>query len=321
MRKQVHCLVALCLVLACPALGGCGSSVDRLKAFLQDQEHRKAVSGVPYRVLPPDVLLVRSTSVPEINGITQQIRPDGKINLPLIGEIDVVGKKEDETGLTAKRIEQEGLTPKEIEARITEAAKDYYEQVDATVQVVGYNSQKIYVFGQTSRPGPQAWTGTNTVLDVLAQSQPTNLAWPERILVVRGKPPRRGGYLLNVKDLDQIAGEAGDGESGPDEVGTVVAKVEPKKDGAKEEGAPVAAVPEKIEAKVMRVNLMAMIKKGDLSQNVYLQPDDVIYVPANPLAAIGLAIQQILLPIQPAAQVISVPTSAAYSAERLGSTP
>ena len=301
-RTRLPILVSVLL----PGLlaSGCTGEAERLRAFLQ--ERRTPVSGVPYRVLPPDVILVRSTYVPEIDGISQQIRPDGKINLPLVGELDVVGKNET------------GLTPTEIEDQITKASKDYYERVDATVQVVGFNSQKVYVFGQVSRPGPQQWTGTNTLLDVLAQSQPTTLAWPERILLVRGKPPRRGGYLLDTDDLDRIAGKAGDGESAPDEVGTVVAKVEPKKDGAEAKEAPATAVPEKIEAKVMRVNLMAMIKKGDMSKNVYLQPDDVIYVPANPLAAVGLAIQQLLLPIQPAAQIISVPASAAYSAERIG---
>jgi len=307
MRKHVLFALTACLGLACLVGGGCGGGVERLKAFLQ--ERRTPVSGVPYRVLPPDTLLVRSTSVPEINGITQQIRPDGRINLPLVGEIDVVGD------------EAEGLTATEIEARIEQAAKDYYEQVDATVQVVGYNSQKIYVFGQTRRPGPLPWTGTNTVLDVLAQSQPTDLAWPERILVVRGRRPRRGGYLLDAKDLDRIAGEAGDGEAGAEEVGTVVAKVEPKEGDPQLRGPRPTPVADEMEAKVMRVNLMAMIKKGDLSKNVYLQPDDVVYVPANPLAAIGLAIQQVLLPIRPAAQVISVPTSAAYTAERLGGGP
>ncbi len=304
MTNRICLPTLVCIVLLAHLAGGCTSGAERLRAFLQ--ERRTPVSGVPYRVLPPDVILVRSTYVPEIDGISQQIRPDGKINLPLVGELDVVGKNET------------GLTPTEIEDQITKASKDYYERVDATVQVVGFNSQKVYVFGQVSRPGPQQWTGTNTLLDVLAQSQPTTLAWPERILLVRGKPPRRGGYLLDVDDLDEIAGKAGDGESVSHEVGTVVAKVEPKKDGAEEKEAPATAVPEKVEANVMRINLMAMIKKGDMSKNVYLQPDDVIYVPANPLAAVGLALQQLLLPIRPAAETISVPTSAVYSATRVG---
>ena len=54
-----------------------------------------------------------------------------------------------------------------------------------------------------------------------------------------------------------------------------------------------------------------MVKKGDLSQNVLLKPNDIVYVPPNPLAAIGLAIQQVLFPIRPATETITTPASAA----------
>ena len=42
--------------------------------------------------------------------------------------------------------------------------------------------------------------------------------------------------------------------------------------------------------------------------NAVLEEGDIIYVPANPLAAVGLALQQVLLPIQPAASVVKGPT-------------
>jgi len=256
---------------------GCAGKGGRLQAFLQDRP--KPVSGVPYRVLPPDVIMVRSTYVPEIDGSQQKVRPDGIVNLPLVGEIDVVGDN------------RTGLTPVEIEKRITEAASDYYERVDATVQVTGYNSQKVYIFGQVSRPGPQAWTGANTVLDVLANSQPTNLAWPEKILLVRGKTPRRGGYVIDLKELDSA--EAGNAP-------TVVAKAEKEADDPDA----ITPLPKQVEAKVLRVDLTKMYEKGDLSKNVY---------PPNPLAAVGLAIQQLLFPVRPATETIRLPASTAYS--------
>jgi len=275
---------------------GCAGKGGRLQAFLQDRP--KPVSGVPYRVLPPDVIMVRSTYVPEIDGSQQQVRPDGIVNLPLVGEIDVVGDN------------RTGLTPVEIEKRITEAASDYYERVDATVQVTGYNSQKVYIFGQVSRPGPQAWTGANTVLDVLANSQPTNLAWPEKILLVRGKTPRRGGYVIDLKELEKAADKAPEAASA--EAGnapTVVAKAEKEADDPDA----ITPLPKQVEAKVLRVDLTKMYEKGDLSKNVYLQPDDMIYVPPNPLAAVGLAIQQLLFPVRPATETIRLPASTAYS--------
>ncbi len=303
--------------LLCLSVVGCGGGgPDRLRAFLR--EPRGPVAGVPYRVLPPDTLTFRSFYVPEINNITQQVRPDGKVNLPLVGEIDVAGK-----------------TAKEIEEAITKAAKDFYEQVDANVQITGFNSQRIFVFGQVSRPGPQAWTGRNTLLDVLAECLPTELAWPERIIVVRGGPPLRGGYLTE-EDLEKLAKDAvpaeaaaqedeepfAEGDRKPAAEGNaepaagVVAKVAPAEGGTihptKSDDAATPA--DKPKAHTMRFNMMAMVKKGDMSKNVYLEPDDVVYVPANPLAAVGLAIQQLLLPIRPAAETVSAPASAARMA-------
>jgi len=295
--------------LLCLSVVGCGGGgADRLKAFLR--EPRGPVAGLPYRVLPPDTLTFRSFYVPEINNITQQVRPDGKVNLPLVGEIDVAGK-----------------TAKEIEEAITKAAKDFYEQVDANVQVSGFNSQRIFVFGQVSRPGPQAWNGRNTLLDVLAECLPTELAWPERIIVVRGGPPLRGGYL-DDEELEKLAKEAEPAEAAAQEdeepfaegdekpAAGVVAKVAPAEGGAihPTKGDDAATPADKPKAHTMRFNMIAMIKKGDMSKNVYLEPDDVIYVPANPLAAVGLAIQQILLPIRPAAETVSTPASAARMA-------
>ncbi|MBE3133113.1 MAG: polysaccharide biosynthesis/export family protein, partial [Acidobacteria bacterium] len=188
MRERIRASAAvLAAALLCILVVGCGLDTERLKMFLR--EPRQPVSGLPYRILPPDTLTFRSFYVPEINNITQQVRPDGKVNLPLVGEIYVAG-----------------LTATEVEAEITKAAKDFYEQVDANVQVTGFNSQRIFVFGQVARRGPQAWSGRNTLLDVLADSQPTELAWPERIIVVRGALPQRGGYL--PEELDRLVKEA-----------------------------------------------------------------------------------------------------------------
>jgi len=318
MRRLTTLGVSLAIVLAGILAAGCGpSEADRLRLFLNERP-KPIREGVPYRVLPPDVITIRSTYVPEIDGETQQIRPDGYINLPLVGEIDVVGKT------------RMGLTPDEIEKAIEAKAKDYYEQTQTTVQVTGYNSQKIFVFGQVGRAGPQPWTGGNTVLDVLSNSQPTTLAWPERIVLVRCKNPTRGGYQFNTNDLEKAAEKAPEvGEdiaSAPTVQGT---PAEAAPEGAtKVEAAPAEidpnskdlaskpAEPKQQEAWVLRINLKKMYEKGDLSKNVYLQPDDIIYVPPNPLAKIGLAIQQLLFPVRPALETVTLPSSAMYSVNR-----
>jgi len=59
----------------------------------------------------------------------------------------------------------------------------------------------------------------------------------------------------------------------------------------------------------MTINLDKMIKKGHMELNAVLEEGDIIYVPPSPLAAIGLTLQQLLLPISPAASVVAGPPS------------
>jgi len=249
-------LAALCV----GATAGCYNA-KQVNAFLH--EPRTAVVGVEYRVMPPDVIAISSRHVQEIDGLSQQIRPDGKVNLPLVGEVFVAGK-----------------TPAEIEYALTEAAKEYYEQVDATVTVQSYNSQKFYVFGQVSKPGPMPWTGRDTLLDALAKAQPTQLAWPERIIVVRGDAPQEGGQAATQPSWKYW-------RSG----------VHPER-------------PDSPRRK-LTINLMAMVRQGDMANNILLQPNDIIYVQPNPFAKVGLWIQNLLFPIRPAVQTITTPAAAA----------
>ena len=255
--SRMWAAVAILGVVA--VLPGCYMSKE-VKAFLQ--EDRRPVSGVEYRTYPPDLLRITSLHVEEINRVSQRIRPDGKINLPLLGEFFVAGK-----------------TPAEIEKMLVASAKVFYEKADATIEIVGYNSQNYYIFGQVSRPGPMAWTGRDTLLDALAKAQPNNLAWPERIKIVRGAEPQDGGryQAANVVSRYYWAG--------------------------------VHAPEEGREPKEMTFNLMAMVEEGDLSNNIILMPNDVIYVQASPLAKVGLALQRLLFPINPAIQAVGVPAN------------
>ena len=61
------------------------------------------------------------------------------------------------------------------------------------------------------------------------------------------------------------------------------------------------------------VNFNAMMKTGDLSHNILLRPNDIIYVKPHPFAAVGLALQQILFPTQPVMQAIRLPSAMEYT--------
>jgi polysaccharide biosynthesis/export protein len=263
MNKWV-CLLKLVLVAtAVTVLMGCSQGdservkIARLQSFLQRE--RNQICAIDYRVMPPDVIAISSNYVREIGEIAQQIRPDGKISLPLLGDVYVAG-----------------LTPDEIRQEIQVAARQYYKKADVTVYVIQYNSQKIYVFGEVARPGTMPWTGSDTLLDVLAQTQPTLLAWPEKIKVIRSGRPRRGGYLPDEAMFEGCA----------DNMVEIT-----NENGAQE----------------LTIDLTAMVKSGDMSHNILLQPDDVIFVPPHPLAAVGLALQQVMFPLGQLRDVAGVP--------------
>jgi len=259
-RKFVMVLAA---GVVCLALGGCYDP-QAVNEFLKTSP--SPVSADSYQILPPDAIAITSRQVPEINGLTQTVRPDGKINLPLIGEVTVAGK-----------------TPREVEMILMEAAREYYEQTDATVTIAAYNSKKYYVFGQVATPGPQPYTGHDTLLDAFAKVQPTYLAWFQRVIIVRGSRPQIGGYALSVQPSEEDMthfrrwGEWRETPEHPRET--------------------------------MIVNMWAMVKHGDFSHNILLQPDDVIYVQAHPFAKVGLLLQAILFPVQPVLEAARVPAN------------
>src|SRR5690606_26544621 len=112
-----------------------------------------------------------SKRVREINNHRETIRPDGKLTLPLLGSVFVAGR-----------------TCEDVSAQLEAMARDYYEDADVSVRIVSFQSKRIYVFGEVGRPGPYNYNGTNTVLDTLAAAQPSRLADPQRIQVLRPAP-------------------------------------------------------------------------------------------------------------------------------------
>jgi len=61
----------------------------------------------------------------------------------------------------------------------------------------------------------------------------------------------------------------------------------------------------------MTLNFKDIIEKGDLKYNAVLEEGDIVFMPINPLAAVGVAVQNLLSPVQPLVQAVSTPSSVA----------
>ncbi len=79
------------------------------------------------------------------------VRSDGKISLPLVGEVQAAGR-----------------TPLELEREIAAKLANYISQPEVTVMVQQINSQKFNVLGQVAHPGAFMIVNSPTVLDAIA---------------------------------------------------------------------------------------------------------------------------------------------------------
>ena len=95
-----------------------------------------------------DVLAINVWKEPDISR-SIPVRSDGKISLPLVGEVQAAGQ-----------------TPLKLEQEIASKLKSYISDPEVTVIVQQINSQKFNVLGQVARPGsypliansPTCWT-------------------------------------------------------------------------------------------------------------------------------------------------------------------
>ena len=81
------------------------------------------------------------------------MRSDGKISLPLVGEVQATGQ-----------------TPLKLEKEIAARLKNYIDEPEVTVIVQQINSQKFNILGQVNRPGSYVLTNSATVLDAIAMA-------------------------------------------------------------------------------------------------------------------------------------------------------
>jgi len=87
-----------------------------------------------YEIGAEDILRIIVWQAADFSGI-HSVRPDGKISLPLIGDVQA-----------------EGLTPNRLKTTLTEALKDFVESPDVTVSVQQVNSKSYRVTGWVNHP-------------------------------------------------------------------------------------------------------------------------------------------------------------------------
>jgi polysaccharide biosynthesis/export protein len=132
-----------------------------------------------------DVLAVNVWREPELSVKEVMVRPDGKISLPLIGDIQA-----------------SGLTPKELQDKATERLKDFVANPTVTIVVLKIASLSLSVVGQVGKPGVYYIGSPMTVLDLLARVGGfQENAKRKQIKIVRQDGDKVLNYVFNYKEV------------------------------------------------------------------------------------------------------------------------
>lgn len=144
---------------------------------------RATAQDPAYKIGPQDVLRIDVWREDQLTR-TIPVRPDGKITLPLLNDVQAAG-----------------LTPMELAGVIRDELKTYISNPQVTVSVTEINSQRVYVNGEVTRAGAYALVPHMTVLQALSNSGGfTQFARLKNIYVLRMENGKQLKLPFNYKE-------------------------------------------------------------------------------------------------------------------------
>ena len=146
-----------------------------------------AVDPNSYKIGPEDVLEVRVWREAELSGQVR-VRPDGKITLPLVGDVQA-----------------SGLTPSALQKKAAEAFSQILNSPQVIVSVVSVQSKKYFVSGQVERSGPFPLVTPTSILEALSLCGFREWAKKGSIIIMRGDQRVKFNYnqVIKGKHLEQ----------------------------------------------------------------------------------------------------------------------
>ncbi len=186
MKNAIHLTLAAVLIagVALPAAAQTGAPSSGAVGTTGSRPAAKPADTSPdYRMVPGDKLRVE---VYKDAALSQnvQIRPDGKITLPYIGDLPAAG-----------------LTPTALRDAITQSLKEYIASPTVTVMVVETQPQTVSVLGEVNSPGVHPLKHQMTVLDALAAAGGFgDFANTKNILIKRNAKNGVDTLRFNYKD-------------------------------------------------------------------------------------------------------------------------
>jgi polysaccharide biosynthesis/export protein len=145
---------------------------------------KSATNDPNYVIGAQDVLDISVWKNPELTR-TVPVRPDGKISLPLLNDVQAAG-----------------LTPSQLAAQINTGLRKFITDPQVTVIVNQINSQRVYILGEVTRAGAYPLLPGMTVLQALSSAGGfTQFANMKKIYVLRQVNGSQQKLFFNYKEV------------------------------------------------------------------------------------------------------------------------
>jgi polysaccharide export outer membrane protein len=186
----------LAISLLATALGMAAEDAKVITTKAVDGSVAAPVDPGKYQIGPEDLLFIRVWREPDFT-LPVAVRPDGKITMPLIGELRAAGQ-----------------SPLQLTATLKQLLTQYLNNPDVNVFVTEVRSRKFYIDGEMNRPGSFALVTPTSVLEALSRGGGfREFANTRKIRVLRGDEVLHFNYkdVTKGRHLEQnIAVENGD---------------------------------------------------------------------------------------------------------------
>jgi polysaccharide export outer membrane protein len=167
----IAAVVALSVSLSAQAAVEVASNTSVSTSGYKRAEPQSSAQSGAYVIGVDDVLAISVWKEPELSR-TLPVRPDGKITLPLVGDLQAAGK-------TTEKLQQE----------LHEKLAAYVSVPEVAVIVQEVKSLKYNIVGQVAKPGSYPLNESTTVLDAIAEAGGIGIyAKSNSIYVLRIRP-------------------------------------------------------------------------------------------------------------------------------------
>ena len=138
-----------------------------------------------YVIGADDVLSIIYWKDKDMTTDATQVRPDGRISLPLLNDVQA-----------------SGLTPEQLREKLTDESKKYMEDPNITVVVRQINSRRAFITGEVNKPGPYSLTSPTSVMQLIAMAGGLReYANSKNIVIMRTENGRQISLKFNYKDV------------------------------------------------------------------------------------------------------------------------